>query len=62
MCASEPAVVQNEVLWLTERDDNKARTLFLNHETKRIEDIENMKKAHKAKIYALIECEVAKER
>lgn len=55
MCGREPGFVYNGFVWLTERDDELARRIFIGYEEMRIADLERQLENHKQKIKILKE-------
>jgi hypothetical protein len=54
-CALESGEVYNAVVWLPERDDEKARQLFIEREASIIEDLKRKIKRHEQAIQTLKE-------
>lgn len=54
-CTLEPCVVHNGVVWLTERDDEKALKLFVEHEQVAIHELKDKIERHEWNIKRLME-------
>lgn len=54
-CPFEPGVVHHSVVWLYERDDKKAKELFLEHEQNAIRDLQEKIKRREWNIKLLME-------
>ena len=54
-CAKDPEVVYNKILWLPERDDDKARQILIEYEEFQICKLQDKIQNHQAKINILKE-------
>lgn len=53
LCGFKEGVISNRVVWLTKRDDDLARKLFIEYEEGRISELEDEIKRRKQNIQAL---------
>lgn len=60
VCSPNPGEVYHAVLWLPERDDAKARDLFIEHEQLAIKELQDKIEHHEWNIKQLMEHEFAK--
>ena len=54
-CAKDPEVVYNKILWLPDRDDDKARQILIEYEESQICKLQDKIQNHQAKINTLKE-------
>lgn len=54
-CSTNPGVVHNKIVWLPERDDDKARQILIAYEETQIAKLQEKIQNHQAKINTLKE-------
>lgn len=54
-CSIDPGVIHNSVLWLPERDDKRAREIFIEHEENAIQELRDKIEYHEWNIKMLKE-------